>query len=286
VLGAAGRPVASGGVSLRLPRSEGSFNLPFSAPIGPEGRFTLTNVDPGEYRLNATTALASGSLSVRVGPGEVVRVVVQTAPGPLLTGRVLVDGLPASVNVARMPIAVHALRDDGTPTGGTVSARVQADGRFVLPNVPRLGMLRVQGSPPGTALQSVLLGGMNVTDGFDARQSELSGIEVHLTTRPPRVAGGINEPPGMRECEVILFSVDPVHWTTAWTRRVIAVRSNFEGTFRTADLPPGDYLAVAVPRLDRNQWADPERLERLRSVATPFTLTDGVTTSITLRIQQ
>jgi hypothetical protein len=39
-------------------------------------------------------------------------------------------------------------------------------------------------------------------------------------------------------------------------------------------LPEGRYLAVAVVEFDRGQW-DPDNLERLRPLATPFNLLDA-----------
>jgi protocatechuate 3,4-dioxygenase beta subunit len=286
---AAGRPIASGGVSMRPARSEGSFSLAFSASIGPDGRFTLTNVDPGEYRLDAIApGLASGGLSVRVGPGEVLRVVVQITPGPLLTGRVLVDGLPASVDVARMSIAVHAQREDGTPihAGATALVEVRADGRFIVANAPRLGILRVPRLPPGTALQSVLLGGRDVTDsGFKLGDANIDGLEVHATASPSRLEGEVRGASGapVANARVVIFSPDRAAWMRALTRRFRVTQAGRDGTFGEIGLPAGPYLAAVAADEDRDVWADPDYIEGLRPRATPFTLTEGATTKVVLQ---
>jgi hypothetical protein len=64
------------------------------------------------------------------------------------------------------------------------------------------------------------------------------------------------------------------------------VRTNDKGAFEVTGLPAGEYVAVAVPDLDRAMWADPVRLERLRPFATPFSVSDGATATIALAVKR
>ena len=49
-------------------------------------------------------------------------------------------------------------------------------------------------------------------------------------------------------------------------------------------MPPGEYLVIALDYLDTNEWNDPEFLDRVRSKATSFSVNEGETKSVDLRI--
>jgi hypothetical protein len=68
-------------------------------------------------------------------------------------------------------------------------------------------------------------------------------------------------------------------------RFVTALRPGRDGRFNVAGLPAGGYLAVALQTIDGGEWAEPENLEKLRAVATPFTLADGEARTLTLVIR-
>ena len=51
-------------------------------------------------------------------------------------------------------------------------------------------------------------------------------------------------------------------------------------------LPPADYLAIAVELLPAYAWRDPEVLERLWPLATPFRLDEGEQQALNLRLAQ
>jgi hypothetical protein len=50
------------------------------------------------------------------------------------------------------------------------------------------------------------------------------------------------------------------------------------------NLPPGGYYAIAVEYVAQGEWGDPEVLERLRGKATRFTVNDGETQTLTLKL--
>ena len=56
-----------------------------------------------------------------------------------------------------------------------------------------------------------------------------------------------------------------------------------DGSFH-CDLPPGRYLAAAVDYLEEGEETNPDTLERLRNTATPFTLEEGDTKALTLKV--
>ena len=48
------------------------------------------------------------------------------------------------------------------------------------------------------------------------------------------------------------------------------------------DLPPGDYLAIALDDVDENEWANADYLDRFRARATPVTIGEGPAQTVTL----
>ena len=57
-----------------------------------------------------------------------------------------------------------------------------------------------------------------------------------------------------------------------------------DGKFQIPSLPPGAYLAVAMPSLVDGEWAELEELARLVARATRFTLADGESNLIAIRL--
>jgi hypothetical protein len=83
----------------------------------------------------------------------------------------------------------------------------------------------------------------------------------------------------------IVFSEDPAKWGFM-SRHVAMARPDQQGAFQMTNLPAGRYLAVAVEALEDGEESDPEFLERVRSVATAFSLGDGEQRSMALKIVQ
>ena len=62
-------------------------------------------------------------------------------------------------------------------------------------------------------------------------------------------------------------------------------RAAQSGVFTIKAIRPGEYLAVAVPTVQNNQWNDPEFLESLRAQAKRISLREGETQQIELVIK-
>jgi hypothetical protein len=82
---------------------------------------------------------------------------------------------------------------------------------------------------------------------------------------------------------VVVFPEDMGHWKDP-SRFVRAARPRQDGRFEVEDLPPADYLAVAVDSLPRNAWRDPAVLERLWPLAERFRLREGERRTLQLKL--
>jgi hypothetical protein len=134
----------------------------------------------------------------------------------------------------------------------------------------------------------VKLNGADITDtGADFKPGETtSGLEVELTSKPTTVSGGVTENGGaaLKDYTVVVFSETPDHWRLPMTRWVQGARPDQDGRFKMLNLPPGSYYAVAVDYLPQGEWGDPEILDRLKSRATRFSLDEGGTQSLDLKL--
>jgi hypothetical protein len=66
---------------------------------------------------------------------------------------------------------------------------------------------------------------------------------------------------------------------------VSGTRPDQEGRFQMKNLPPGGYYAIAVDYLAQGEWNDPEVLDRLKATATRFSLGEGETKTLELRLR-
>jgi hypothetical protein len=61
-------------------------------------------------------------------------------------------------------------------------------------------------------------------------------------------------------------------------------RPDQNGRFRVSALPPGEYGIVALESLDDADSRDPEFIERVGAAASSFTLIEGETKTLDLRL--
>jgi hypothetical protein len=143
--------------------------------------------------------------------------------------------------------------------------------------------------PTGWTVKSVRVNGTDVTDnGIEFKPGEtIAGVEIALTSKLTTVSGTVtssgSEP--VKDYTLVIFSDDPQRWTLPNTRYVTGRRPDQNGRFEVKSMPSGSYYAVAVDYLPDGEWNDPEVLDRLKANAKRFTLDDGESKTLELKIQ-
>ncbi len=307
----AGTAMTSGG----KPMSNGMIMLTSAAGIGvggtplvgagmtqADGSFTISNVAPGEYRLemiaagavesmaNSGTSIGmnipeAASMAVTVTGQDVTGLVLAAAPTSTATGRVAFEGTPpaesaiAAVTILGMPESQTSL-----PLGGL--ARVRGDATFEVKGLNGKRFLRIN-PPTGWYLKSVKINETDVTDTAVEFKSgeDVSGVEFLLTQRTSTLTGTVRDAKGqpLNDYVVVAFASDSRRWGV-YTRFVRTARPDQSGSFKLTGLPPEDYLIVAMEYLEPGDEGDPELLERLRPRATAFTIGDGASKAIELKL--
>jgi hypothetical protein len=231
--------------------------------------------------------------SISVGGEDVTGVTLMGTKGTSLRGQVVVQPAAAATGIKPTDVSVNAMaKNPDAPMvfmGGEMRDRLDDDWTFELKAVLSPILIRTFRVPSGYSLKAVLLNGADVTDtGVAFKPGEpVTGLQVVLSTTSSGVAGSVTDDNGkpVVDYAAIVFSEDPSKWGYM-SRHVTMARPDQQGGFQAKNLPPGRYLAVAVEALEEGQETDPEFLERLRSLATPFGLAESEQRSVSLKIVQ
>lgn len=297
-----GRAFDSGGepmvgrVQLTISRHASTVTTePVATRINADGTFELTGVPPGTYVLHAIGEGGFGRppqfgvATVVVEDRDPAPVTVQTSPGTTLEGRFIVEGVS---DPPLRALAIHASPADldrGPRAGrGPEGLAIYDDGRFYLTGLHGPMRFSATSLPPTWYLKSVRIAGGDVTDtpfDFGSSAQTLSDAEIVLSVEGATIAGVVTDGASTRAANfvAVAFSTSRETWFNG-SRHVKQRRSEANGSYTIAGLPPGDYWVVAVDRLEQGNWLTPENLDALVSWATRVTVREGQVLSTDLRL--
>jgi protocatechuate 3,4-dioxygenase beta subunit len=314
VVGSDGKPASGAMINLTpASRNEFMFGMPGSARTNQDGAFTISSVAPGEYMLQANSMqitttntdggnmvmirtfgaggaenAESGSLPVSVAGDDISNLVLVTSKGGSASGRVTFEDGAKPSTITGIRVSAAPAEMDGPIGFGGAAGGLKPDGAFELKGLAGTRLIRVVNVPPGWMLKSVRFNGTDVTDtGIEFRSGEaVSGIEVVLTARTTTVTGTATGSGGspLKDYTVVIFADNPELWRMPNTRWVSGRRPDQEGRFKFENLPPGTYHAVAVDYIPSGEWNDPEVLERLKGKGRRFTLGEGGSETLDLKL--
>jgi len=136
-------------------------------------------------------------------------------------------------------------------------------------------------------LKKKTLDGADITDApVDLREKDVNGVEVRLTPKVTQLTGTVSDVKGpLGDYAVVIFPSDPTKWIDR-SRFVTMARPTQQGRFTVSGLPPEDYLAIALPNVAAGEFMDPDFLQQLRINATAFTLTEGESKTLDLKLKK
>jgi hypothetical protein len=275
-----------------------SFGGGPSAPVAADGSFTIRDVPPGEYSLQASTEAGSGDSppeaalqTVFVGSTDLEGLMLVGSSGGTVTGKVVSEDGPLPATGVRVSVA-EIYRSQPPPLllglfrVGRDAGVVQPDGSFTANNV--FGRARFQVTvPEGWMLKAVRHEGRDITEEvveLGSRQ-QMSGVEVIITNRVTEINGQVLDEKTMPvvEATVLLFPADEKQWYEN-SRAIRATRPDQQGRWQLKTMPAGEYLAVALDYMEVNAWQDPEFLASLKESATRVTIGEGAAASVSLKV--
>jgi len=319
-LGSDGRPM-SGAMVMLMPSMKDAlmFGPGGTARTDKDGNFTLTGVTPGEYSLQVQSlggvfqttpggnvmAFAFGAsdgsgppaggpqprefamTTLSVTGDDISGLVLTGTRGAKASGSIAFDGGVTPDGLTNIRVMAPSSDADGGPMPSLGAGQVKDSGQFELDSLVGGHIFRVANLPRGWVLERVTLNGQDVTDrGVDFKAGQdVTGIEIELTKKVTTVTGSVAGPSGaVQDYTVVFFPVDQDKWTLPQNRWTASARPNQDGQFTLSNLPPGDYYAVAVEYVAQGEWQDPEWLARAAKTATKFTLDEGATKTLDLKL--
>lgn len=239
------------------------------------GRFTIANVPPGEYAIEASLGgpdrpeqrrdLELGFQRIRVGELDIDGLVVAMAKAADVAGRVVPEepAVPlerpdeGTIFIFARPAGERSLLQHGVVTTHSGNDRV-----FVLTGLFGRRILEVANVPRGWYVKSIRYRGEEIIDvpaEFKAG-TDPSELQVILSTRGAMVSGRVLDDRGevVPGAQVVLLPADPSRWTLF---QLNGESSSETGAFRVGPQRAGDYLIVALPASGR--FPDPDDQARL-----------------------
>ena len=300
VVNAAGTPVAGESVTLSQlvggPELMSIFPSTDTTRTGPDGRFSVTNVQAGEYVLAVRTAAVNDQPAqearqmIQVAGDDIDSLLIVIGSGGAVRGRVASDdGTPVpgleELVVRAQPLTWAARM---STLGGPDSGRVKADGTFEVKGLLGPVVLSIRPLTGDWTLKGVELEGRDLADDpIEVRHGEMKeGVRVVLTNRPTHVRGALlDDKQQPAEGTVVIFPEDTSRWREH-SRTVRSARPDQHGEFSIKGLPAGKYLIAAVDYVQDGQWYDPEFLAELRPRADRLSLADGESKRLDLTVKK
>jgi hypothetical protein len=264
---------------------------------GEDGVFTIPNVPPGDYVVQATSKRTDGEGKefgmqyVTVYQEDPPPLRVKTMPGLDVQGRLVEDGRPPidprSFAVTAMPVDW----DQTSVLAGVQTVTPADDGTISLLGVTGPRRLLLTATPADWYLKSIRARGRDVTDdvtGFPvAGLGFIRDLEVVVSNQGATVTGEVMDgSTPASDFSVVLFSSNQAHWFPS-SRMVKSTRGNDAGRFRIEGIADGDYFLAAVDSLNGaagGAWQDRDFLQSLIAGARRVRLREGDATSLTLTI--
>lgn len=300
VVDAAGAPVANESLTLSQevtgPQGGAIFPSSNTTQTGPDGRFSVSNVQAGEYVLAVRSAAArdqpvqEAREMLQVTGADIDGLVIVTGSGGTVRGQVASDdGTPVPgldrLSVRARPLAWAARR---STLGFSGNGRVNADGTFELKAVIGPVVLWIGTLTGDWTLKSVELNGRNLADDpIDVRHGDtLNGVRVVLTNRLTLLQGTLlDDKQRPADGTVVVFPDDTSRWLDN-ARTVQAARPDQRGEFSIKGLPAGNYLIAAVDDVQDGQWYDPDFLAELKPRAQRLSLAEAESKRVDLTMQK
>jgi hypothetical protein len=248
-----------------------------------DGTFTLPDIPPGRYTLNASLRgdgpSENGSTPMTIGNDDVTGITLVTGRAATMKGQFVADaGVSRQIPAGLEVIAVAAR------AGGSVISSDMGTS-FELGELAEPFTLRVDRLPEGWAVKAIVVNGIDVTDTKAVLASnQEADARIVITDRVTQISGTVTTGGRPVKGDVLVFPEDPSKWTYP-SRYVRTTSADDRGRFRISGLPGGErYLAIAADYVEEGEHYDPEFLNRMRDAAVVFSLDEAETRALDLTL--
>ena len=291
-----GRPFTGGMLNVRQRNGTAVGMMSFGAVIQQDGTFVLAGLSPGDYVLQPfvnrpfddAETIAFAPTAVSVAGEDVTGIRLAGVRPSTVSGRIVFTDATAAGRLlpgALRPSLTPKDPEENGPCAG--AARVHDDFTFEIKACPRRSLVQMFQPPRGWSLRMVRLNSADVTDdGFEIKPGDdVGGVEIEMTNRPSAVTGLVTNVRGavVKDYSLLLFPQDREKWGPG-SRYTRTSRPDQNGRFDATGLPEGTYYAIALEYLEDGTAADREFLDRVQPKAVAFSLGEGETKSLDLKL--
>lgn len=269
-----------------------------------DGSFSFEGVPPGQYTVIAQAspepravapinaplnATLFARADVTVTGRDLPPITLTLEDGVTVSGIVQTDAASAGIDPRAVRVGLEPIIGRNDVAIGVQAVAPDANGAFAITGVPP-GRYRVtiDTGVSGRAIlpKSATLQSTNaLDDGIQVSGSDLSGLDVTITSLAAEISGSLQDASGRAATDfyVIVFPDDRKFWTMN-SRRIKTARPGVDGTFVLRNLPPGNYRIAAVTDVDTNEWFEPTFLSQLVSASAQITLAEGEKKAFPLKL--
>jgi hypothetical protein len=292
-----GEPV-NGAMMMMMPDEPMMVSMNMNnAMVAGDGSFQFANVPPGRYNIQVRpSGMPSansefGAMKVVVGNDDIDNLTITTSVGATARGVVVTDD--GSVPTFRADqVSIFPSPADPMPMMVNPGQnRINDDFTFELTGLSERRLIRANvGQNLGWYLKAVMLDSDDVTDSgveFTPGRS-YDGLQIIFSQKTTDLSGLVTDDRGkpVLDATVVIFPANKDRWTYA-SRYVRSLRPDTNGKYNIKSLPPSeDYLIIAVQNLESGQGSDPDFLTRAREEALSFTLNEGETKSVDIKLSK
>ena len=254
-----------------------------------DGSFVIAGLLPGTYMVEARSTSGSeyASTEVVIEGSDISGVGLTLSAGTTARGRVRFDTGKPPEGLRPSEIFVMPTFLDQQAGGMDMRAGPPAlrdDWTFEVRGLRGRGYIRA-GTLGDWAMKRVRREGVDVTDTPLDFSTDIDELEIELTQQVTKVSGGVTDDKNgvALDAAVIVFADDPAKWGPH-SRFINSARPDQHGRFTIDGLPPGKYVAIAVGYLEPGEERDPDLLQEWRARGTSFTLSEGETHALDLKL--
>ena len=246
-----------------------------STGVSAAGEFSFDGIVPGNYILETKLTAEAGAhqplagwQTISVGNQDLDRVVVEMKPAIEMTGRIIVEGAPASSWPQITLTPVEGLNYLDSPM-------IDADGHFRLAGLePALYRVTIGSLPRPLFIKSVRFNGRDISGGpIDLGSSATASLEIVMCYGSSTITGLVSDSQGPVGPTISVMAIRRNLSTYA------ATQTDESGRFSLKGLPAGEYFLAAVDM-------GPGRLlpEIVEKVGKTITVDDGSSASLDLQL--
>jgi len=245
-----GMPDAPGNVQITARYGENAqmLNGSRSVQAGRDGRFSLSRLTPGLYRVFARYAssgqpMQSASVDVRLDGADQTNIQLSLSGGGEVSGTLQLAGLPEAKRSVRLQPAEASNYWVSLPA----PAAVDSEGAFKMLNVsPGRYRVVVEPLPENGYVKSVQLDGAAATDGVVdlSRGAHGSRLKLVASTGAGQISGRVLDKDGQPIANSMAFAFLMADAKTVGEESTIRVSS--DGSFEKKGIRPGKYRIFAL----------------------------------------